>query len=128
MNRFFRELLVWLAGVGAVLAPASGASAQPSPQPDAVREKTAEVFSRPEFRPSEPGPGTWLLRQLRAFFTWLGGLYENWPALFWLILVGCLLALAALLTLMAFQIRSVFASRRERAEFAAADAERIQRS
>src|SRR5262245_21267655 len=117
MNRFFRELLVWLAGGVAVLGPTSGASAQSSPPPDAVREKAAEVFSRPEFRPSEPGPGTWLLRQLRDFFLWLGGLYENSPLLFWLILVGCLVALAALLTLMAFQIRSVFASRRERAEF-----------
>lgn len=93
----------------AVLALAGTAGAQPSPSADAVRGKRAEVFSRPEFRPNEPGPGSWLWRQLRDFFVWLGSLYDGNPILFWVMLVGCLVALVALLALMAYQISSVFA-------------------
>jgi hypothetical protein len=100
---------VWpllLAG-GALLVPAT-AVAQPAP--DAIRETKKEVFNRPEFRPPEPGVGSWLLRQLRAFFNWLGGLSEGSPFLFWLILIACLVALAAMFALMAYQIRSVFSA------------------
>lgn len=92
----------------ASLASAGLAGAEPSPPADAVRGKRAEVFSRPEFRPGEPGPGNWLLRQLADFFRWLGSLHEVSPPLFWLLLVGCLVALAAMLALMAYQVRAAF--------------------
>jgi hypothetical protein len=119
---------VWLALAVALLAPAA-AGAQPSPPADAVRGKTAEVFDRPEFRPDKPGPGNWLLRQLRDFFLWLGSLHEGSPLLFWLILVGCLVALAALLVLMAYQIRSAFGGGgRDRAAARDAAAQRIRLS
>jgi hypothetical protein len=123
-QRFRRALIV----CGAVVAVPCPAGAQPVPSADAIRGKRAEVFSRPEFRSSEPGPGNWLWRQLRDFFAWLGGLYDGSPILFWLILIGCLLALAALIALMVYQIRTAFAGGPARAAPHERDAQRLRLS
>lgn len=104
---FLRKL--WVPVFATVLLTAGLAGAQPSPPPDTVRGKKAEVFNRPEFRPSEPGVGGWLWRQLRDFFRWLGSLYDVSPLLFWLILISCLVSLVGLIALMVYQIRSAFA-------------------
>lgn len=79
----------------------------PSPSPDDVRRVRDEVFRRPEFDGGGPS-WAWLLRPLREFFSWLGGLYDASPVLFWAILIGCLVALAALLVLIGLQVRSAF--------------------
>jgi hypothetical protein len=119
---------VWstLVLAGALLAPA-GAGAQPAPAPDTVRAKRTEVFSRPEFQPGD-SEGGWLLRQLRAFFRWLGGLHDGSPVLFWVILIGCLVALVALFALMAYQVRTVFAGGSERRGPGDGSAQRIRLS
>ena len=52
---------------------------------------------RPEFSPDTGD--TWLeklLEALGAFFDWLGGLHQAAPLVFWLLLLGTLLLLAAL--------------------------------
>jgi hypothetical protein len=100
--------LWWAFALAALAALAGPAGAQPSPPADAVRGKKEEVFSRPEFRPTEPGAGSWLWRQVRDFFLWLGGLYDGSPLLFWLILISCAVALVGLIVLMAYQIGSAF--------------------
>jgi hypothetical protein len=92
----------------AALALAGSADAQPSPPPETVRGKKTEVFNRPEFKPKEPGAGGWFWRQIRDFFIWLGSLYDGSPFLFWVMLIGCLLLLALMIGLMAYQIRSAF--------------------
>jgi hypothetical protein len=114
-----------LVGVGALLALAPTALARPSAEPEAIRNKTEEVFQRPEFKPG-PSSTNWVLRQLKAFFDllgsffkWLGSLYEGMPLLFWVMLVSCLLLLVGLIALIVYQIRSAFGtgsrSRRESA-------------
>src|SRR5438552_2435037 len=80
------------------------------PPASAVRDKAAEVFQRPEFQ-SEPSAPTWLFRVLRDFFAWLGSLYENSPLLFWLLLIGCVLLLIAIVVHIVWQVRKVFAGR-----------------
>lgn len=99
-----------------------------APPADDVRAAAGRVFARPEFRPSEPGAGTWLVRQLAAFMRWLGTLYDASPALFWLLLVGCLVALALMLVLIGFQLRTVFAGGGRGRRAAADRAERVRRS
>lgn len=96
------------------------------PPADDVRAAADRVFARPEFRPSEPGPVNWLLRQLGDFFRWLGTLYDGSPLLFWTLLVGCLVLLVLMLVLIGFQLRTVFAGGGRRAE--ADRAERVRRS
>jgi hypothetical protein len=98
------------------------------PSADEIRQAAVRVFARPEFRPTETGAGGWLLRQLAEFFQWLGGLYEAAPALFWLILIGCVIALVGLIALMVFQVRSAFAGGRGRRAGSAEQAERARRS
>jgi hypothetical protein len=80
------------------------------PPPLLIREKVEEVFGRPEFRPVDDRPTGWLMRLLGDFFAWLGSLHEQSPALFWLLLAVCVLLLLALLTHIAFQVRSLFAA------------------
>jgi len=104
---------VWLVGVGAVLAFTPDALAQPTPSPESIRAKTAEVFERSEFRPRDQGRAGWFLRQLVAFFAWLGTLSEHAPVLFWLLLITCVVALVGLLTVIGFQVRKVFTTSEE---------------
>jgi hypothetical protein len=42
-----------IAGLGVILLFASNASAQPSPATNTIREKTENIFKRPEFKPGE---------------------------------------------------------------------------
>ncbi|MCE9564461.1 MAG: DUF4129 domain-containing protein [Planctomycetes bacterium] len=111
---------LWLVGVVAVLAVAPDVLAQPSPSPEAIRKKTTEVFERPEFKPRDSGASSWFLERLKAFFHWLGGLWDNAPVLFWFLLIVCIVALVGLLSLIGFQVRKVFTNsegnRRAKAE------------
>lgn len=99
-----------------------------APPPAAVRDAATEVFARPEFRPGGPPPD-WLVllvRPLAEFFAWLGTLYTGAPLLFWVLLVGCVLALVGMVALITYQVRAAFAGGGGRA--AAARAERVRRS
>ncbi len=104
-------------------------AAAAGPPADAVRRAADGVFRRPEFAPATPSAGNWLLRQVAGFFRWLGGLYDGSPVLFWLLLVGCLVALVLLVALIVFQVRGAFAGGRvRRGESAGPRAERERRS
>src|SRR4051794_26841521 len=75
-------------------------AAVPQPSDDEVRRRLAEVFSRPEF---PPGGGSRnllarLLDWIGGLFRWLSGLHQTAPPLYWLLLVGCLVLLALLVT------------------------------
>ncbi|WP_439623974.1 DUF4129 domain-containing protein [Gemmata sp.] len=83
---------------------AAGAAAPPAPTPDGVRRTLAGVFERPEFRPRGTGGGGALLEALRDFFAWLGGLHAAAPALFWVLLLGCVAALVLLVGLIVWQV------------------------
>jgi hypothetical protein len=50
MDKVVRIIL----GVGAILACASNVIAQPSPAADTIRDKTEDIFKRPEFNRKEP--------------------------------------------------------------------------
>jgi hypothetical protein len=105
------------------------AAVPPSAPPDEIRRRADEVFRRPEFDTRGPSPTSWLARQLRDFFVWLGGLHANAPILFWVLLVGCLVALTALIVLIVFQVRSVFTAEGRRTDDRAArDARRLHLS
>jgi hypothetical protein len=96
--------------VWAVLAIPSAASALPSPRPDDIHRTSREVFQRPEFQDSDqPNAGSWIARQIASFFRWLGGLYDGARALFWLILLGCIVLLIGMVALIVFQVRGAFA-------------------
>ena len=95
--------------------------------PDAIREMAAEVFARPEF---QPGDVDWLRRLLEAlagFFRWLGSLWDTNPLLFWVLLIGCVVLLLALLTHIVLQLKWAFAAA-GRGRVDAARAERERRS
>jgi hypothetical protein len=116
----------WLTLVAlAALAPGGPAQAAPSPSPSAVREKTAEVFDRPEFKSADTNKSTWLLRVLGQFFLWLGTLYEVSRGLFWLLLIGCVVILLAILAHIVFTIRKVFVGGGLRGERGRGHAERM---
>lgn len=96
------------------------------PPPDAIRTATAEVFKLPEFG-AAGGLPQWvrgLLRVLAEVFAWLGSLWDTSPVLFWTLLVGCVLLLAALVTHIVLQLRWAVAAGRGRAEAARAERER----
>lgn len=96
------------------------------PTPDAIRAATAEVFKLPEFRPGGALP-EWVrgvLRALAEFFAWLGSLWDTSPLLFWTLLIGCVLLLAALVTHIVLQLRWAVAAGQRRAEAARAERER----
>ena len=89
-----RSPLNWMAiGLLGVLALSASASADTSP--NRVLEKRAEVFNRPEFKSPDLSEN-WLRRALREFFDWLNSLYDTARGLFWLILISCLVLLAAI--------------------------------
>jgi uncharacterized membrane protein len=95
--------------VVAILAIPSWACAMPSPRPDDIRRTAHEVFQRPEFQDSDqPASGSWFLRQIAAFFRWLGGLYDGARGLFWLVLIGCIVLLIIMIALIVFQVRLAF--------------------
>jgi uncharacterized membrane protein len=123
-----RHWSTWLVAVAVTFGAAHDGVAAPTPAPELVREKAAAVFERPEFQSAAPSQGNWFSRQFFAFFRWLGGLHEHSPPLFWLILIGCILALIAILVLIVFQIRAVFASRDQANPAGTLDSERVRRS
>ena len=93
----------------------------PHPDDDAVRRHLQDVLSRPEFH-----KGTnlnWLAEALRGLFEWLGSLSTASPALFWLLLVGCVLLLLLIVLHIGWTVRRMLAvdaaGARGRAEAAA---------
>lgn len=107
----------WLVAAAAMLAIAA---APPALDPDKIRRAAEGVFQRPEFASEGPAAQSWLARQLGVFFAWLGSLHAISPILFWVLLTGCLVALAALVALIVFQVFSVFDVAGRRAGSAAA--------
>jgi uncharacterized membrane protein len=95
----------------------------PGPTADDARRAAAEVFDRPEFR-SGGGDPSIFLRPLRDFFAWLGSLYGAAPVLFWVMLVGCLIALVLMIALIVYQVKGVFAGRDRMRGGASSDAHR----
>jgi hypothetical protein len=87
----------------AVLALLFGGEARAQPDADRVRQELARVFERREFNPSTDD-WAWL----RNFFEWLGTLHTEQPALYWVILIGCLVLLALLLGHMVWTVRRAF--------------------
>lgn len=114
-----------LAGVGAIFAFAPTANAQPVPPSDTIKQKTEEVFKRPEFQPTSSSSNSWLFRQIVAFFKWLGSLHEAAPVLFWLILISCLALLVGMIVLIVLQIRSAFVIGEKTRRESAAHAKRV---
>jgi hypothetical protein len=70
----------------------------PHPSDTDIRQKVADILSRPEYRPGQRG--NLLLRVLEPLadlLGWLGGLRAANPLLYWMLVVGC----SALLLLLA---------------------------
>jgi hypothetical protein len=70
------------------------------PSDERVRELANEILSNPPFdawNDSMPGALYRFLEWLAGFFTWMGRIYVDSPALYWLILTGFLLLAFALL-------------------------------
>jgi hypothetical protein len=95
----------------------------PSPSPETIQQKKAEVFSRKEFQPTETADSE-LLKAFTEFFRWLGSLYDGARWLFWLLVIGCVVLLLAILVHMIFTVRRVVGAVRGRPRD---DAERAAR-
>jgi hypothetical protein len=98
-SRRYLGLVGGFAGVRAVA---------PQPSEDEIRRQLDDIFSRPEF--SGHGRETWLMqiaKWLGELLQWLGGLHEKAPVLYWVLLVGCLVALVLLLTHIGWTVRRV---------------------
>ena len=106
------------------------AAAPLASSPEGIRRAADGVFQRPEFGEFRGRqPTSWFVRQVREFFAWLGSLHAISPGLFWLLLIGCLVALVALIAVIVFQVLSVFSMAGRRAGNAAArDARRLHLS
>jgi len=115
---------VLLTAAGALLAVAAG---PPDPGPEQIRQMAGEVFRRPEFK-TESTRETWLTRLMRDLLAWLGGLHDNFPVLYWALLVGCLLALAALIVLVVLRVRSAFTRSDREYNDTSLRAQRLERS
>ncbi len=80
----------------------------PEPTTEEIRAKLEDIFARPEFSPNAGNIWlTKLLELLAEFFAWLGGLHEDAPLLFWLLLIGALALLAVLLAHILWTVRRV---------------------
>jgi hypothetical protein len=122
MNRFrflggavLSALCLWL--------PLPAAAAVPEPGDLQIREKLAEVFSRPEFQPQEIRE-SFLERWIRKFFRWLASLRGESPLLFTLLISTLIALLIVLLVYLAGWARWSFSERRAVAGAAAAERRR----
>jgi hypothetical protein len=99
------------------------------PQPGAktVDDTLNEIFTRPEFAPPEPAAWErWIKELLTSFAAWLAGLHGRSPALFWVLLVGCVVLLLLLLTHIIWTLHRVwYASARPLRESAAKERRRL---
>lgn len=92
-----------LAGLLGLLVCSSAAAAQEEARPRSeVRQTLERILSSPEYEGRTPDPGAsesiwgWLARQLGKLFRAVTELGEAAPAVFWTILLVCLLVLAAI--------------------------------
>jgi hypothetical protein len=69
-------------------------TAQAAPDEAAIRAEVSRVYNRPEFRADEGDSD--FDKAIRAFLAKLGTLHDDAPALFWLVLIGCILLLCLL--------------------------------
>jgi hypothetical protein len=109
----------------AVLFPAP-VGARGGPAPEAVRRELERVYARPEFRRRGGDPWAEFLDALGRFFSWLGGLHGESPALFWLVLAGCVTLLALLTGHIAWTVfRAVHGGQRAAADSPAEERRRL---
>jgi hypothetical protein len=90
-----------------LLATRCGLGDGPATDPETIRKHLQEIVQRPEFR-SHQQDLSWLARVFRELFAWLGSLYDTWPALFWVLLIGCLTLLALILLHVTWTLRQAF--------------------
>jgi hypothetical protein len=76
----------------AVAALFAGPPVWAHPAPEQIHHELDRVFARPEFSQTIPN----LVLRLLQFIAWLGSLADDQPALFWLILIGCVVLLVLL--------------------------------
>ncbi len=114
------------AAVAAVVFALSAApGARGGPDGAAVRRELERVYDRPEFH---PGGDPWaaLRDALARFFSRLGTLHGSSPALFWAVLIGCVLLLALLTAHIAWSVfRAVYVGRRSGTDSRAEERRRL---
>jgi hypothetical protein len=96
---------------GAALVPAARLTlpdqAVPRRGEGDIRRQLVEVLARPEFNPKKDFT-LWLVEKVRAVLEWLGGLRQNNPALYWIVLGTCLVLLTLLLLHLVWSLARVF--------------------
>jgi hypothetical protein len=112
----------WCLALGLALLLPGAAPARPGE--GEVRDELERIFDRPEFRRRPLFNWEWLERLL----AWLASLHSEQPALFWLILIGCLVLLALLLGHIVWTVWSAFSWRPRLGDDAPAAAERRRES
>jgi hypothetical protein len=75
---------------------------------DAIHSTLEKIFAREEFQDKPQGWTDWFLELVKAFFKWLGTLYDNSSWWFWLLLIVCVLVLVLLLCHIVYSVYRVF--------------------
>jgi hypothetical protein len=104
--------------------------AQAAPKPptdDAVRQKTKEVLSRPEFGSGDKTQ-QWLLERITELLEWMGSLRQSHPVLRWLIIAACVLILGLLIAHVTWLVSRTFALGRRLREGGPEQAQRARLS
>jgi hypothetical protein len=100
----------------------------PNPSAEDIHGRLKEVFARPEFSAGDSHKSfvEWLIDALK----WLGGLRQDNPALFWILLVACVGLLILLLAHLFWTVRSLFSSgqHKGRAPDSAAERQRLSQA
>jgi tetratricopeptide (TPR) repeat protein len=91
-----------LGNLCALLAVAEGV---PSPDRGTIRHQVDDILARPEFRQKDL---SWLLKALKQFFDWLGGLHDTAPLLFWILIVVLVTVLLLLIFHITWTVRQAF--------------------
>lgn len=103
--------------------------AAPEPSDGQIHGKVTEIFKRPEFR-TEPTFDIphWLAERFARFFRWLGELHETNQALYWFLVITCILLLSLLLAHIVWNVRRAFYLTAEGSKEGEHAAERVRMS
>jgi hypothetical protein len=94
------------------------------PDSESIHRTTERVYARPEFNTAHDDSWAWLVRWLHQFLHWLGSLHATSPALYWIILGGCVLVLALILAHLIVTVVGAVRYGKEPGEFAHSEARR----